>query len=94
MSLNAVKSVKIIDRITYQIGWMKDSQYLIVAQCKSHIREIETYSWQEDKDMPEDRNDHTINACQYGWIPLRTRIGKPTQSNNNDYNNLLAGLRG
>ncbi|MGT2683393.1 terminase large subunit domain-containing protein [Streptococcus porci] len=92
--MNAVKTVKIIDRITLQIGWMKDGNYLIVDHCKEHIREIESYSWQEDKDMPEDRNDHTINASQYGWIPHRAKIGKPIQANNNDYRALVAGLRG
>jgi hypothetical protein len=30
----------------------------------------------EDKDnVPEDRNDHTINANQYSWIPFRKMIG-------------------
>ena len=29
----------------------------------------------EDKDEPEDRNDHTINANQYAWIPYRSMIG-------------------
>lgn len=33
------------------------------------------YSWNEEKDIPEDRNDHTINAQQYGWIPYRNMIG-------------------
>jgi hypothetical protein len=36
---------------------------------------MDTYSWKEDKDEPEDGHDHTINASQYGWIPYRDRIG-------------------
>lgn len=39
------------------------------------MAELERYSWMEDKDEPEDRNDHTINASQYGWIPWRNLIG-------------------
>lgn len=31
--------------------------------------------WDEEKDIPEDRNDHTVNAGQYGWIPYRNMIG-------------------
>jgi len=30
----------------------------------------------EDKNnTPEDRNDHTINASQYGWLPYKMLIG-------------------
>ena len=39
------------------------------------MAELESYSWQEDKYEPEDRNDHTINACQYAWIPFKSKIG-------------------
>ena len=39
-------------------------------------REYNAYSWQEDKDNePEDRNDHTINAEQYSWLPYKDKIG-------------------
>lgn len=50
---------------------------LINRNCNStrYIAELEKYSWNEDKDIPEDRNDHTINASQYGWIPYRNGIG-------------------
>ena len=50
--------------------------YLVVDSCTNHIQELETYSWQEDKDnTPEDANDHTINSCQYAWIPYANKIG-------------------
>lgn len=78
--LNAYKKVKIIDRIHLQLGWLsatehKKADYLVLEHCVEHIGELESYSWKEDKYEPEDRNDHTINASQYGWIPFRTRIG-------------------
>lgn len=73
---DAYKKITIIDRINLQIGWFHTGHYLILEHCKNHIQELETYSWQEDKDNePEDKNDHTINASQYGWIPFKERIG-------------------
>jgi hypothetical protein len=43
--------------------------------------ELETYSWQEDKNnVPEDRNDHTINAGQYAWLPYKMDIGDIKES--------------
>lgn len=72
---NAWKKLTIIDRIQFQLGWMKDMDYLIVDECREVIHEQNTYSWKEDKHEPEDANDHTINASQYGWIPYKEMIG-------------------
>lgn len=47
----------------------------MVDECPEHLAELDKYSWKEDKDEPEDRNDHTINANQYAWIPYRSMIG-------------------
>lgn len=66
----AWKQTTIIDRIHMQQGWIYHENYLVVDSCHEHIKELETYSWQEDKYEPEDRNDHTINASQYGWLPF------------------------
>ena len=73
---NAYKKMQIIDRINLQLGWLHNMYYLVVDTCTNHIQELESYSWQEDKDnTPEDSNDHTINSCQYGWIPYANKIG-------------------
>lgn len=72
---DAYKKVTILDRINLQLGWIAQDCYLVVDSCAEHIRELETYSWQEDKDAPEDGKDHTINAGQYGFIPYRNLIG-------------------
>ncbi len=73
---DAYKQVKIIDRINLMLDWIHKMRYFVVDSCYNHIVELETYSWQEDKDnTPEDANDHTINACQYGWIPYKDKIG-------------------
>ena len=74
---NAYKKVKIIDRINFQLNWIGKNKYYVVDTCKEHIKELNLYSWKENKDNePEDRNDHTINACQYAWIPFRANIGE------------------
>ena len=62
-----------------QLGWIQQRCYLVVDTCTNHLAEMEKYSWNEDKDVPEDRNDHTINAQQYGWIPYRQMIGFETE---------------
>lgn len=73
---NAYKKLKIIDRINLQLGWLHTGHYLVADSCAEHIRELENYAWKEDKDNePEDANDHTINASQYGWIPYASKIG-------------------
>lgn len=76
--INSYKKVEIIDRINFVLSWMESIDgvfYYVVDTCKEHIRELETYSWKDDKDEPEDANDHTINSSQYAWIPYRKLIG-------------------
>lgn len=72
---DSYKKVSITDRINLQLGWIQQGCYLVVEDCKEHLAEVETWSWQEEKDMPEDGNDHTINANQYAFIPYRNMIG-------------------
>lgn len=72
---DAYKKLEILDRIKLQLGWIQQGCYLVVDTCTEHLGEMDRYSWDEDKDKPEDRNDHTINANQYGWIPYRQGIG-------------------
>ena len=72
----AWKKLPIIDRINLQLGWFAHDQFLIVEDCGSCIRELEVYSWSEDKDnTPEDGNDHMINSVQYAFIPFKGKIG-------------------
>lgn len=76
--LNAYKKITIIDRIHLALGWINVENkiyYEVLNTCIEHIRELESYSWKEDKYEPEDSNDHTINSSQYAWIPFRTKIG-------------------
>lgn len=77
--IESYKKVEIMDRIKLQLGWIQQNCYLVVDTCANHIAELEKYSWDEEKDIPEDRNDHTINSQQYGWIPYRNMIGFETE---------------
>ena len=70
-----LKKLEILDRIKLQLGWIQQGCYLVVDECSEHLAELEKYSWDEEKDKPEDRNDHTVNASQYSWIPYRNLIG-------------------
>ena len=72
---DAYKKLGILDRIKLQLGWIQQESYLVVDTCTNHLSELDRYSWKEDKDEPEDRNDHTINAGQYAWIPYKNMIG-------------------
>lgn len=73
----AWKKTQIIDRINLQAGWMAHGDFLLVQEyCQPEIEELDVYSWDEDKDnVPEDGNDHTINADQYSWLPYKDKIG-------------------
>lgn len=74
--LPAYKKTQIIDRIKLQLSWLQQGAYLVLEHCTNHIAELGQYSWKEDKDNePEDRNDHTINASQYAWLPYKMLIG-------------------
>ena len=77
--IESYKKVEILDRIKLQLGWIQQDCYLVLDTCTNHIAEMEKYSWDEEKDIPEDRNDHTINSQQYGWIPYRNMIGFETE---------------
>lgn len=73
---NAWKKTKIIDRIVLMLGWIKKGHYFILNHCTNSIAEMESYSWAENQDnTPEDKNDHTINADQYAWLPFKNEIG-------------------
>ena len=71
---NGSYKIPIIDRINLQLGWIETGHYIVLDHCTEHIHELDTYSY-TDKGVPEDGHDHTINSCQYGWIPYQAQIG-------------------
>lgn len=70
----AWKKTKIVTRIQLQQSWMQTGDFLIVDSCKDYIAEMNSYSWDE-KNQPEDGHDHSINGCQYAWLPFKKMIG-------------------
>lgn len=71
----AYKQMKVLDRINLQLGWIAKQQFFVADHCREYLRELGVYSWKDDKDEPEDRNDHTINAVQYAFLPFVKEIG-------------------
>lgn len=73
----AWKKMQVIDRINLEGGWLAHGDHLMVAEsCGPLVREYNAYSWDEKKDnIPEDRNDHCVNAEQYSWLPYKDKIG-------------------
>lgn len=69
------KGIQVLDRINLQLGWIAKHQFFVLEHCRECLREIWVYSWKEDENEPEDRNDHTVNAIQYGWMPFVDEIG-------------------
>ena len=70
----AWKKTKIITRIQLQQSWLQTKDFLVVDTCTDYIEECNTYSYTEDG-QAEDGHDHCINACQYAWLPYKTKIG-------------------
>lgn len=58
-----------------QNAWFAAGDFLVLESCRNYISELNTYSWKEDKDEPEDGHDHCINSCQYAWLPIVEFIG-------------------
>lgn len=72
--VGAWKKTKIVTRIQLQQSWMQTGDFLIVDACKDYRDEMNKYSWDE-KNQPEDAHDHSINGCQYAWLPFKKMIG-------------------
>lgn len=71
---SAWKKTKIITRVQLQESWLQTGDFLVVETCTEYRMECDTYSFDEDN-QPEDGNDHSINGCQYGWLPYKKQIG-------------------
>ena len=83
--IDAYKKVEILDRMKLMLGWIQQGCYLVVDTCTEHLNEFDRYSWDEEKDRPEDGHDHTVNASQYGWIPYRNIIGFESEEKDGDH---------
>lgn len=70
----AWKKTKNVTRVQLQQSWMGTGDFLVVNTCTDYLSECDVYSWGEDN-QPEDKNDHSIQGCQYGWLPYKKQIG-------------------
>lgn len=71
---NAWKKTTNITRIQLEESWLNTGNFLIVETCKDYIDECNVYCFDEDN-QPEDGNDHSIQGCQYAWLPFKKIIG-------------------
>lgn len=70
----AWKKTKNLTRVQLEQSWLNTNDFLIVETCKDYINECNTYSYTEDGQL-EDCNDHSIQGCQYAWLPFKKLIG-------------------
>ena len=72
--VGAWKKTTNLTRVQIQQSWYNTNDFLIVDTCKVYIDESNTYSFTEDGEL-EDGNDHSIQGCQYAWLPFKKMIG-------------------
>jgi len=72
--VGAWKKTTNLTRVQLQQSWYNTNDFLIVDTCKAYIDESNTYSFTEDGEL-EDANDHSIQGCQYAWLPFKKMIG-------------------
>ncbi len=70
----AWKKTKNLTRVQLEQSWLNTNDFLIVETCKDYIEECNTYSYTEDGQL-EDGHDHSIQGCQYAWLPFKKMIG-------------------
>lgn len=70
----AWKQTKNLTRVQLQRSWMGAQDFLIVNECKDYLHEMDVYSFDENGEL-EDGNDHSVQGCQYAWLPFKNKIG-------------------
>ena len=78
LKINAIPAIKGPDSILHGIKWLKGFEIIVDPKCKGLIEELSTYRWKEDKlgnplNIPEDKNNHYIDALRYGSDDLYLR---------------------
>ena len=78
LGINAIPAQKGPDSILHGIKWLKGFEIIVDPKCKGLIKEIGAYRWKVDKfdnplNIPEDKNNHYIDALRYGSDDLYLR---------------------
>jgi phage terminase large subunit len=78
LGINAIPVQKGPDSILHGIKWLKGFEIIVDPKCKGLINELGLYKWKTDKqdnplNIPEDKNNHYIDALRYGSDDLYLR---------------------
>lgn len=75
LGINAIPAQKGPDSVLHGIKWLKGFEIIVDPKCKGLIEELGLYRWKVDKldnplNIPEDKNNHYIDALRYGCDDL------------------------
>lgn len=78
LGINAIPAQKGPDSVLHGIKWLKGFEIIVDPKCKGLIGELGLYKWMVDKldnplNIPEDKNNHYIDALRYGSDDLYLR---------------------
>ncbi len=74
---NSYKKTSNVDRVNLMNGWLAQDYFkLVKGRTEPLVKNMNAYSWNETKDIPEDANDHNIQGVEYGWLPYKDKIGR------------------
>ena len=70
MGVKALSAKKGADSVMHGIQWLQGHEIIVDVRCQNTKNELQLYQWRKDKDgnslrVPEDRNNHLIDALRY-----------------------------
>ena len=70
IGIKALAAKKGPDSVIHGIQWLQGNEIIVDVKCQHTKNELQLYQWRKDKDgntmrVPEDRNNHIIDALRY-----------------------------
>jgi phage terminase large subunit len=70
LGIRAIGAKKGPDSVIHGIQWLQGHEIIVDVRCQHMKNELQLYQWRKDKNgqsmrVPEDRNDHLIDALRY-----------------------------
>jgi phage terminase large subunit len=70
LGIKALPAKKGPDSVMHGIQWLQGNEIVVDTHCQHTKNEFQLYQWRKDKDgnnmrVPEDRNNHIIDALRY-----------------------------
>ena len=70
LGIKALAAKKGLDSVIHGIQWLQGHEIIVDVRCQHTKNEFQLYQWRKDKDgntmrVPEDRNNHIIDALRY-----------------------------